>query len=46
MVIMVFVGVKTFLDHQMVLIPIICIIGFVLCFILLMKWNGERLRGS
>jgi hypothetical protein len=46
MVIMVFVGVKTFLDHQMVLIPMVCIGGFILGFILLVKWNAERLRGS
>jgi len=41
-----FVGLKTFLDNHMVLVPLLCIIGFFLGFILLVKWNLERLRGG
>ena len=40
-----FVGLKTFLDNHMVLVPVLCIIGFILGFILLVKWNVERLSG-
>lgn len=40
-----FVGLKTFLDNHMVLLPVLCIFGFILGFILLVKWNMERLSG-
>jgi hypothetical protein len=46
MFIVVFVGLKTFLDNHMVVLPLVCIIGFILCFILLIRWNVERLRGG
>ena len=46
MIIMVFVGLKTFLDHHLVVLPIVCIVAFATCFILLVRWNVERLRGS
>jgi len=45
LIIIVFAGVKTFLDSHLVLLPILCIVVFILCFILLVKWNVERLRG-
>jgi hypothetical protein len=45
MIIATFVGLKAFLDHYLVLIPILCIVGFILSFALLVKWNVERLRG-
>jgi hypothetical protein len=40
-----FIGLKTFLDNHLVLIPALCIVGFILSFALLVKWNVERLRG-
>jgi hypothetical protein len=45
MIIVVFAGVKAFLDNHLALLPILCIVVFILCFILLVKWNMERLRG-
>ena len=46
MFIVVFVGLKTFLDHQLILIPLLCIVVFLFCFIMLVKWNVARLRGN
>jgi hypothetical protein len=46
MFIVVFVGLKTFLDHQLILIPLLCIVVFLSCFIMLVKWNVARLRGN
>jgi hypothetical protein len=46
MVAFVVVGLKTFLDYHLVLIPILCVFAFILGFIFLVKWNVERLRGS
>lgn len=46
MIIITFVGLKTFLDNHMILVPMFCVVGFILSFILLAKWNRERLRGK
>jgi len=46
MFVAVFVGVKTFLDNHLLLVPIVCLIGFIVGFIFLVKWNLERLRGN
>ncbi len=46
MIIIVFAGLKMLLDNHLVLLPILCIVVFILCFVLLIKWNAERLRGS
>lgn len=46
MIIVVFAGLKMFLDKHVVLLPILSIVVFILCFILLIKWNLERLRGG
>lgn len=45
MIIVVFAGLKMFLDSHLILLPIVCIVVFILCFVLLVKWNAERLRG-
>jgi hypothetical protein len=44
MIIVAFAGVKMFLDKHVVLLPVLCIIVFIICFVLLIKWNAERLR--
>jgi hypothetical protein len=41
-----FVGLKTFLDNHMVVLPLLCITAFVVGFTLLVKWNIERLCGG
>ena len=46
MIVVVFAALKMFLDNHQVLLPTLCIVVFILCFILLVKWNVERLRGS
>jgi amino acid permease len=45
MILVTFIGLKTFLDNRMVLVPVLCIVGLILSFALLVKWNVERLRG-
>jgi hypothetical protein len=46
MLIIVYVGLRSFLNHHLTLLPLLCIVVFILCFILLIKWNVERLRGN
>jgi len=46
MIAFVVVGLKTFLDYHLILIPIVCILAFILGFVFLVKWNVERLRDS
>jgi len=46
MIIVVFAAVKMFLDSHLVLFPLLCFVVFILCVILLIKWNVERLRGN
>jgi FtsH-binding integral membrane protein len=45
MIILVFAGVKMFLDNHQIMLPTLCLVVFILCFILLIKWNTQRLRG-
>jgi len=45
MILVTFIGLKTFLDHRLVVIPVLCIVGLILSFALLVKWHVERLRG-
>ena len=46
MVIIVFAGLKGFLDDHQVLLPTLCLVAFILGFVMLIKWNVERRRGS
>lgn len=46
MTIIVFAGLKRFLDNHEVLFPTLCIVAFILGFVMLIKWNVERRRGD